>query len=501
MPRYLLAWAWDGSDPGAGATAHMLPPRQIDESRSFIVIDRAGGQDTSNCCKYLTCWEIRPWPVLAVLSGWLRGERSHARSVSGAASSLSREIGEERDEKRHWPDRGQPAVRSGPCGALRDEGLARSSRALQGHPGRAPGHARRPGTPGHRSSNIIKEVVPERELFEAQVGMAMAHFGGDRQQAETDSGHARDGGKRMTKMKAVRDRTRCDTGSPHHRGWPLLYCCSSRPPLLPLRLTRPKRQRILTRSATEADGSAIGATREVDQSCVAVQVPPNAHLDSSRSGWKCSRGYRQVDEACAVVDVPANAFLKANGRDWECARGYSQVDQACVAIEVPENAYPVDAYGRGWQCDRGYREANGACVVVVIPSNAFLDSSGRAWRCGRGFQRTDESCVAVEVPSNGYLGASGDRFECTRGFRRKGNTCAPIEVPGQAHLATSGRDWECDRGYRRSGDSCVAVEVVEHAYLAVVWPLLGVREGVREYRYFVRRFLGTRERSHGLFGQ
>jgi hypothetical protein len=30
--------------------------------------------------------------------------------------------------------------------------------------------------------NIIKEVVPERELFEAEVGMAMAHFGGDRQQ-------------------------------------------------------------------------------------------------------------------------------------------------------------------------------------------------------------------------------------------------------------------------------------------------------------------------------
>ena len=30
--------------------------------------------------------------------------------------------------------------------------------------------------------NIIKEVVPERELFEAQVGMAVAHFGGDGQQ-------------------------------------------------------------------------------------------------------------------------------------------------------------------------------------------------------------------------------------------------------------------------------------------------------------------------------
>ena len=28
--------------------------------------------------------------------------------------------------------------------------------------------------------NIIKEVVPERELLEAQVGMAVAHFGWDR---------------------------------------------------------------------------------------------------------------------------------------------------------------------------------------------------------------------------------------------------------------------------------------------------------------------------------
>ena len=38
---------------------------------------------------------------------------------------------------------------------------------------------------GHSRSqiqNIIKEVVPERELFEAQVGIAMAHLGGARQQ-------------------------------------------------------------------------------------------------------------------------------------------------------------------------------------------------------------------------------------------------------------------------------------------------------------------------------
>jgi hypothetical protein len=30
--------------------------------------------------------------------------------------------------------------------------------------------------------NIIKEVVPKRELFEAEVEMAMAYFAGDRQQ-------------------------------------------------------------------------------------------------------------------------------------------------------------------------------------------------------------------------------------------------------------------------------------------------------------------------------
>lgn len=30
--------------------------------------------------------------------------------------------------------------------------------------------------------NIIKEVIPERELLEAQMDRAMVHFGGDRQQ-------------------------------------------------------------------------------------------------------------------------------------------------------------------------------------------------------------------------------------------------------------------------------------------------------------------------------
>jgi hypothetical protein len=30
--------------------------------------------------------------------------------------------------------------------------------------------------------NIIKEVIPEQELFEAQVGRAMIHFGWDRKQ-------------------------------------------------------------------------------------------------------------------------------------------------------------------------------------------------------------------------------------------------------------------------------------------------------------------------------
>ena len=38
--------------------------------------------------------------------------------------------------------------------------------------------------------NIIKEVVPERELFEAEVGMALAHFEREKSNAfEAGSGH------------------------------------------------------------------------------------------------------------------------------------------------------------------------------------------------------------------------------------------------------------------------------------------------------------------------
>ncbi len=43
--------------------------------------------------------------------------------------------------------------------------------------------------------NIVKEVVPDWELLEAEVGMAMAHFAGDRRQERripvTPTGEAR----------------------------------------------------------------------------------------------------------------------------------------------------------------------------------------------------------------------------------------------------------------------------------------------------------------------
>ena len=56
--------------------------------------------------------------------------------------------------------------------------------ALELYKGVLAAHADTPEAGYSRSQiqNIVKEVVPERELFDAQVGMAMAHFGGDRQQ-------------------------------------------------------------------------------------------------------------------------------------------------------------------------------------------------------------------------------------------------------------------------------------------------------------------------------
>ncbi len=55
-----------------------------------------------------------------------------------------------------------------------------------------------------------------------------------------------------------------------------------------------------------------------------MKVPPNGYLEVSSygSGWACERGYRAVDEGCMAVKVPENAHLDDSGNDWDCNRPY-----------------------------------------------------------------------------------------------------------------------------------------------------------------------------------
>jgi hypothetical protein len=103
------------------------------------------------------------------------------RAVFGAATSLSREIGEEqmRNDKGLTEASRQYAAAYAAHYETKDlrEALELYRGILAAHP-----DTQEAGYSRSQIQNIVKKVVPENELFEAQVGMAMAHFGGDRQQ-------------------------------------------------------------------------------------------------------------------------------------------------------------------------------------------------------------------------------------------------------------------------------------------------------------------------------
>jgi len=62
---------------------------------------------------------------------------------------------------------------------------------------------------------------------------------------------------------------------------------------------------------------------------------PNA---SYGPGWECNWGYREVDETRVAIEVPPNAYLNSSGStSWTCDRGYRPADEACVGIDVPAN--------------------------------------------------------------------------------------------------------------------------------------------------------------------
>ena len=118
--------------------------------------------------KYLQCYQVG-------------SRRACSRSVSGAATSLSREIGEE--EMRNDTGLTEASQRYAAAYAAHYE-TKDLREAIELYRGIVAAHpdTQEAGYSRSQIQNIIKEVVPEQGLFEAEVGMAMAHFGGDRQQ-------------------------------------------------------------------------------------------------------------------------------------------------------------------------------------------------------------------------------------------------------------------------------------------------------------------------------
>jgi len=61
-------------------------------------------------------------------------------------------------------------------------------------------------------------------------------------------------------------------------------------------------------------------------------VPDNAYLseDPTGSGWTCERGFEPLDDKCLLIDVPENAHLDRSGNSWRCDRSFQLSDGACV---------------------------------------------------------------------------------------------------------------------------------------------------------------------------
>jgi len=191
----------------------------------------------------------------------------------------------------------------------------------------------------------------------------------------------------------------------------------------------------------------------------AREIPANSHMQAYRDKWECDQGYREIDDSCVAVEVPANAYPtnSSHGQGWECNYGYKAADKGCVAIEIPANAYLYSDRGDGWKCNRAYKKVGTTCVAIMVPANGYLRNSsyGADWECERGYKAVNDACVAIKVPENGYLSDSSAEFgwKCDRGYQAVKDACVAVTMPDNAHLDYSGNNWTCNRPYRRQYDN------------------------------------------------
>lgn len=216
-------------------------------------------------------------------------------------------------------------------------------------------------------------------------------------------------------------------------------------------------------NSPDADRDELGQCKRgyyaLGQTCLPIEMPDNARLDSTGHAWVCRSGFHQNGNQCLPVKMPAHARLDATGHGWVCEKGFYIVEDRCeivcdrgfhnkggkcVPTAAPSHAVtgksaPVSEVG---ECPRGSRASNGQCEPLRVPTHATLDKSGHEWTCAAGFFRYGEECHRV----------------CDKGFYRDANdNCRPVAVPSNAMLDRSGHNWTCNTGFIVQDNGCVPV--------------------------------------------
>lgn len=216
-------------------------------------------------------------------------------------------------------------------------------------------------------------------------------------------------------------------------------------------------------TAPDADRDELGQCKRgyyaLGQTCIPLELPENARLDSTGHAWVCRSGFYQSGAQCLPVKIPAHAKLDGTGHAWVCdkgfylvenrceivcERGFHNVGQKCAPIPKPSHATAAISGARGdaTGCPAGTRLNNGQCERLRPPAHASLDKSGHDWACDAGFFRYGEECRRV----------------CNKGFYRDDKDfCQPVAVPPNAALDKSGHNWTCNVGFIAQDNGCVPV--------------------------------------------
>ena len=61
-------------------------------------------------------------------------------------------------------------------------------------------------------------------------------------------------------------------------------------------------------------------------------MPDNAYYLDREFGrrWDCQRGFQRVNDSCIAVALPDNAHLNYSGNDWDRSKPYRKRMEGCV---------------------------------------------------------------------------------------------------------------------------------------------------------------------------